>query len=353
LPGLSGAQGQRANGAGREARIDPVCHTLVGAGLARSGLGRRTALGTATLLIGANLPDIDVLAYADGPAADLSFRRGWTHGIPALIVLPFVLTGAMLLLDRAVRRWRHAGLPSGVVPAELLRLAVLAVLTHPILDTLNVYGVRWLMPFRDRWLYGDTLFIVDPWLWLVLGTGVILSRPSRTAAKRGGGTGAARVALGVASAYVAGMLLLGIESRKIARQELEDDGLPVERLMVAPQLVTPLVRQVVAIQGDVYQVATFRWLERPHLDPRSRRIRPRPRPDDRALAAARATEVGKRFLGWARFPAVEVTAASSGGSLLHLIDLRYADRVDAGFGSVTVEVSNPPSAFQASPSAAR
>ena len=38
---------------------------------------------------------------------------------------------------------------------------------------------------------------------------------------------------------------------------------------------------------------------------------------------------------------VEVTAAPSGGSLLHLIDLRYAERADAGFGSVTVEVSRP------------
>jgi hypothetical protein len=46
-----------------------------------------------------------VLAYADGPAADLAFRRGWTHGIPALIVLPFLLAGAMVLLDR----WPGAG----------------------------------------------------------------------------------------------------------------------------------------------------------------------------------------------------------------------------------------------------
>ena len=254
-----------------------------------------------------------MLAYADGPAADLSFRRGWTHGMPALIVLPLVLTSAMLLLDRAVRRWRRASLPSNVVPKEVLRLALISVLTHPILDSLNVYGVRWLMPFRDEWFYGDTLFIVDPWLWLVLGAGVILSRPSRTTAQRNGSTRPARVALGVAFAYVAGMLFLGIASRAIARRELEDDGLAVERLMVAPQLVTPLVRQVVAAQGDVYQIATFRWLERPHLDPRSRQLRARPRPDDRALAAARATEVGKRFLTWARFPAVEVSAAPGGG----------------------------------------
>jgi hypothetical protein len=29
---------------------------------------------------------VDVLAYWDGPLGDLAFRRGWTHGIPALFV---------------------------------------------------------------------------------------------------------------------------------------------------------------------------------------------------------------------------------------------------------------------------
>jgi len=188
-----------------------------------------------------------VLAYADGPAADLAFRRGWTHGVPALVVLPFVLTGAMVLLDRGVRRLRHAGLPSGVVPREILRLSAVAILTHPILDTLNVYGMRWLMPFDGRWLYGDTLFIVDPWLWLLLAAGVVLGRPQRT--HRGymdRGTRPAQVALAVAAAYAAGMLLLGLAARGIVRRELQASGPSIERLMVAPQLVTPLVRQVVA-----------------------------------------------------------------------------------------------------------
>ena len=298
-------------------------------------------------MIGANLPDIDVLAYADGPAADLSFRRGWTHGIPALIVLPFLLTGAMLLLDRATRRWGRSGLPSGVVPAELLRLSAIAVLTHPILDTLNVYGVRLLMPFRSEWFYGDTLFIADPWLWLVLGVGVVLSRPLGAARgyRRDEGTHPARMALGLAAAYVAGMGVLGLAARGITRRELAETGAPVERLMVAPRPVTPLVRQVVAAQGDTYQLATFRWLGRPHLDPASRRSVPRPRPDDPALVAARATPLGRRFLGWARFPVVQVERGPAGGSLIHLIDLRYADRPGTGFGSVTIAVASPPTAF--------
>ena len=326
----------------------------MGACLARSGLGRRTTLGTATLLIGANLPDIDVLAYLDGPGADLAFRRGWTHGIPALIVLPFLLTGAMLLLDRATRRVGRAGLPSGVVPREVLRLSAVSILTHPILDTLNTYGVRWLMPFAGRWFYGDTLFIVDPWMWLVLAMGLVVGRRQRTARGFGDrGARPARIALGVAAAYVFGMALLGVTARNIARRELDTDAGRVDQLMVAPRLLTPLVRQVVAAQGDSYRLSTFRWLGRPHIDPGSERRFARPRRDDPALAAARTTSLGSRFLVWARFPMVQVEPGPDGGSLIHLIDLRYADRAGAGFGSVTVAVASPPAALARQPVTAR
>lgn len=316
----------------------------MGAGLARSGLGRRTALGTATLLIGANLPDVDVLAYLDGPGADLAFRRGWTHGIPALIVLPFLLTGAMLLLDRGIRRAGRAGLPSGVVPREILLLSTVSILTHPILDTLNTYGVRWLMPFAERWFYGDTLFIVDPWMWLVLALGLVAGGRGRKAARGFNDRGArpARIALGAATAYMVSMALAGLAARNIARRELEARGGRIDRLMVAPRMLTPLVRQVVAAEGDWYRLAAFRWLVRPHIDPASERRFPRPRSDDPAVAAARATSLGTRFLTWARFPAVQVEAGPGGGSLIHLIDLRYADRPGAGFGTVTVTAASPP-----------
>ena len=154
----------------------------MGAGLAQSGLGRRTAWGTLTLLIGANLPDVDVVSHWDGPLGDLAFRRGWTHGIPALLVWPFVLTGTILLLDRFARRFLH--IVPALNPREVLRLSAIAITSHPILDTLNTYGVRWLMPFDGRWFYGDTLFIVDPWMWLLLGLGLGFSRGGRHRAAR-------------------------------------------------------------------------------------------------------------------------------------------------------------------------
>jgi inner membrane protein len=308
--------------------------------MSRSGLGRRTALGTATLLIGANLPDVDVLAYLDGPAADLSFRRGWTHGVPALVVLPFVLTGLVLLFDRLVRRVGRAVLPSAVRPRQVLLLATIAILSHPILDTLNTYGVRWLMPLAGDWYYGDTLFIVDPWLWLVLAVGVLASRrPQGGRHHDPGATRPARVALGVGLAYVIAMAVTGGIARGIARRELAAAGGPVERLMVAPRPISPFARQVVAAQGSSYRVGTFRWLATPHVDPASLRSFPRPLPGDPLIAAALEQQLGRRFLGWARFPTVQADTNGAGQVLIHLIDLRYADRAGSGFGSVTLPLA--------------
>jgi hypothetical protein len=110
--------------------------------------------------------------------------------------------------------------------------------------------------------------------------------------------------------------------------------------MVAPRPLTPFVRQVVAEQGAAYRVGTFRWLRTPHVDPASLRSFPRPRPDDPALLAARARTLGRRFLGWARFPVVRVEQDSSGATRVQLIDVRYADRAGAGFGSVTVPIGS-------------
>ena len=146
--------------------MDPIAHTFTGAALAATGLRRATPLATAALVIGANAPDIDVLAGFAGSYAALALRRGWTHGVLAIVVLPFVVTGLLLLWDR-MRPGRAERAPARAGP--LLALAALAVLTHPTLDWLNNYGMRWLMPFDGRWSYGDALFIVDPWVWLALG----------------------------------------------------------------------------------------------------------------------------------------------------------------------------------------
>ena len=53
--------------------------------------------------------------------------------------------------------------------AGCLALAFIGTLSHPALDWLNNYGVRLLEPFSsDKWYYGDSIFIIDIWIWMAL-----------------------------------------------------------------------------------------------------------------------------------------------------------------------------------------
>lgn len=296
------------------------------------------------MLIGANLPDLDVLAYLGGPAADLSFRRGWTHGVLALAVLPFLLTAVVLSSDALVRRLGRATLPSTVVPRQVLFLSACSILTHPILDSLNTYGVRWLMPFSGRWFYGDALFIVDPWLWLALGLGLCLGRSRRRSRKNVlAAARSARLGLLIATAYSIGMAVSGAVAGRLATGELTTlTGEPVEALMAGPLPVTPLVRDIVAVQPNGYRVARFHWLRHPHLDPGTLRSFHRGTPASMEAQSAARTLTGRRFLGWARFPVFRTESRPDGAALVHIFDLRYTDRPGVGFGAVTIPVMIPP-----------
>jgi inner membrane protein len=46
--------------------------------------------------------------------------------------------------------------------------------THPLLDWTNNYGIRFWLPWSEKWSYGDLVFIVDPFIWLILGGATFL-----------------------------------------------------------------------------------------------------------------------------------------------------------------------------------
>jgi inner membrane protein len=314
-------------------------------------LGKRTALGATALIAGANLPDIDVLAYFAGPGADLEWRRGWTHGVLALLVLPFLLTGSLLLVHRV--RWvRHRAQPAPLAPKQLLLLSSIAILSHPLLDTLNTYGMRWLLPFSGRWFYGDTLFIVDPWVWIALGMGVYFAgRP------RAGKSRPARLAIAAVLTYTCTMALSGWAAREVIAQEVASmSGKRARRVMAGPAPIDPFVRDFVVEQDEEYRVGTFRWLQQPHIERRDVVTYPRGRPLHPAVEAAVITRPARRFLGWARFPTFEVETVAAGEYLVHLVDLRYARGPGDSFGALSIPVRLPtasaPSLGSQSPSSA-
>ncbi|MGI8943512.1 MAG: metal-dependent hydrolase [Qipengyuania sp.] len=182
--------------------MDNLTHSLVGALIGQTGLKRKTGLAMPALIIGANLPDVDAACFLwlDG-VEHLGFRRGITHGPIAWVLLPLLLAGALYWFDRwqAQRGTR----PEGRLPISfrwLYLLSFLACLTHPALDWLNVYGIRLLEPLSSRWFYGDILFIIDVWLWALLGIGLWHSLRRE---KRGGEwRRPARIAIAGALAYI-------------------------------------------------------------------------------------------------------------------------------------------------------
>ena len=288
--------------------------------MGEAGLKRATAYGNATLMIAANLPDVDALAFfLDTPSVAL--RRGWTHGVVAQALLPLALTAGVV----AWGRWRGARGGQPVRPLAVLALSYLGLFSHVFLDYLNVYGVRLLMPLDRQWFYGDALFIIDPWLWLALGAGVFFSRRGRSVAPAG-------AALAIATLYIAGMLWLASTSRQAVLAAWTNTyGAPPRALMVGPVPLHPFNKEVIVDAGNHYVLGSYSaW-------PRGIRFEPDRVPKNESHpAAVKAQEDAdvRAVLVWARFPHYVIEAAP-GGTRVTLEDARYGRRV----GSATVVVT--------------
>ena len=297
--------------------MDPVCHSLAGLTMGQAGLGRRTPLALPTLVLAANAPDIDVVTMVTTDVW-MYYRRGWTHGPIAMVVLPLALTGLMLAWDRLVRRRRTPGAPPAT-PSALLGLAAIGTLSHPLLDFMNSFGIRLLMPFSNTWYFGDALYIVDPWLYVIFGTGAALAFFGRR--RPDSGESMARRAGIVAAVYVGAMFLSGLWARQEVRSGLERAGRADARFMVTPVIANPLRREVLIDLGDRYEKGFVDFTPAPRFRPAGYGIEKRDT-DPLAILAAQS-EVGVRYLSWARFPFFVVERTQT-PPRVQLNDARYS-----------------------------
>lgn len=272
-------------------------------------------------MVAANLPDVDVLVFAT-EVPSVAFRRGWTHGTLAQALLPIALTGVLLAADRM---WRPR---PGAVPFHVgwtLLLGYVGVLSHVALDLLNPYGLRVLAPFDWRWWYGDVLFILDPWLWLIFGAGLWLGRRR--------GPVPVWQALALAAVYILSMTINARVARAIVLDEWQRTrgGEPTS-FMVGPEPVTPFRRQIIVDNGLGYETGTFQWFPaRITLDPR---VVPKNDADAR-VAAAREVPNIRGFLVWSRFPFWTFESVP-GGTRVTVSDLRFSGRGSPFVQSVIV-----------------
>ncbi len=148
--------------------MDNLTHSLVGLTAAKAGLGKLSPGATALCVLAANSPDIDIVVLLfQGRWGYLHHHRGITHSLVGATVLAVALPLVFYLGDRLISQIRKR--ERQVRLSGLLLVSLLTTATHPLLDWSNNYGIRFLLPWNERWSYGDFTFVVDPFTWMVLG----------------------------------------------------------------------------------------------------------------------------------------------------------------------------------------
>ena len=157
--------------------MEPVTHFLTGACLGRSGFNRKTAYATLAMTLAAEAPDIDMLWGLRGPVAQFEHHRGITHTFLGAPFMALLVTGVVWAWDG----WRsRRGKTADATASQPVRwgwiwtLALIADLSHILLDWTNNYGVRPLFPFNPHWYYGSLFFLFEPVFFAALVTALLI-----------------------------------------------------------------------------------------------------------------------------------------------------------------------------------
>lgn len=302
--------------------MDNLTHTLTGLALANAGLNRKTRFATLALLVGSNLPDVDLLSRIGGSASYLKYHRGITHSILGATVLAALLAVSIHYVGRRAVPPRKPGLPLDA--RWLFAICWIALEGHVLMDFTNSYGIRPFLPFNSRWYGWDIMFIFDPLLWVVLVAGLAVPALFRLISEEVGARkpGFRRGAI-VSLCFLA--LLWGLRDlahRRVLRQ-LDSHTYGEEnprRLGAFPSPANPFAWIGVVETDSAYHVLPANALDE-DVDVEDTRVFYKP-PSSPALEAAKKTPTAIIFLDFARFPWAHVEESEQGFDVA-LRDLRF------------------------------
>lgn len=306
--------------------MDNLTHTLTGVALSHAGLNRKTRFATLTLVLAANLPDVDIVSSAWGSVSYLKYHRGFTHSILGISVLAWGLAAIVYLLGR------RAKAKSGRIISFrwLVAVAWIGTASHLLLDFTNSYGVRPFLPFSARWYAWDIMFITDPVLLALLCLGLGLPLLLRLVSEEVGAR-QYRPAWGAIFSLVALASLWSLRdmAHRRALGFLESHTyIDPLRVGAFPSPANPFEWTGVVETSAAYNVLPVDSLAN-DLDPHSGEVFPKPPPSP-ALEAAMKTRTGRVFMDFARFPWAE-TEQSAEGVDVQIEDLRYFSNSGRGF----------------------
>jgi len=302
--------------------MDNLTHTLTAISLGHAGLERKTRFATLALVLGSNLPDIDLAWSFRGPAGYLKYHRGITHSFLGVTVLAAGLGLLLLYLARRSPAKRNA---PALNARWLFVICWIATATHLLMDFSNAYGVRPFLPFSSRWYAWGIMPIVDPILLGLLVVGWGLPALFRLISEEVG-AGKPGFRRGAILALVCMALLWGLRDRARRRVlgQLEShnyaDEAPV-RLEAFPSMPNPFKWTGVVETDAAFHLLPANALE-DDVDVEHTEIFHKPSPSA-ALEAASRTTTATVFYDFARFPWAQVTEMDDGFEI-RVRDLRFA-----------------------------
>lgn len=317
--------------------MEPVTHFLTGACIGRAGLNRKTAYATLAAVLAAEAADLDMLWGFAGPVKELQHHRGFTHtllGAPvvAAAVVGVIWAGHFWREKQRARKVAAAQtnaavkpdppalwlskmpvvVPRGRQPVRwwwLYATALIAALSHVLLDWMNNYGVRPFFPISGRWYAGSFMFIVEPVMLIVFALALILpwllglaDREIGARRKPFRGRGWAIFAL-ITFAALAGLRWwqhdVAVELARNAAITLD----PIERVAAEPYPGNPFHWDVLVETPSYYQTADVNtWAGSVDTDPKLDTVyKPAVTP---AVEAARRTYLGSVYTDWSRWTLV-------------------------------------------------
>jgi inner membrane protein len=321
--------------AGHLGTMDPVTHFLTGACIGRAGFNRKSAYATLAAVLAAEAADMDILWGFAGPVEELKHHRGITHTFIAVPVIAAVVVGAVWLIDRIRRRWRirkgrakpqkstaelqDAKAPPAPAPAQLISwgwlylTALVAALSHLLLDWTNNYGLRPFFPFNPRWYAGSFVFIIEPVIWGLFALALIMPWLFGLADQEMGARRARFRGRGWAIFALCGIIALWgwrwFEHEQalamLFKAEVTRD--PVIRIALEPYPVNPYHWQAILETLDYYQTAEINTFNPDSpvgvtSDPEQNVIyKPADTP---AVEAAKQTLLGRVYLDWGQWAVV-------------------------------------------------
>ncbi|MCC5452667.1 metal-dependent hydrolase [Rheinheimera sp. UJ51] len=144
--------------------MDSLSQIALGSAVAVAVVGKHTSIKKAALwgAIAGTLPDLDVLIDYGDDLSNMVQHRGFSHSLFYLTLFSPLLALLVCRIHNEMAHYKH----------WLLGLW-LVLITHPLLDTMTIYGTQLALPFSD-YPYGvGSIFIIDPLYTLPLLLGVI------------------------------------------------------------------------------------------------------------------------------------------------------------------------------------